>query len=369
VIVVMQAEATESDVEGVTAALGRHGLVTSVSRGQECTVVGAIGDVDAAGDLSHLEVLPGVERTMRISSPYKLVAAREGHTRSAVPVGSGHIGGKAFTLIAGPCAIETRDQAQEACAAAAAAGATVLRGDLYKHRTSPYAFQGLGPAGLDILAEQKERFGLPAIAEVLHPQDVDAIVDVVDVFRIGARNMQNFDLLRACSLTGKPVMLKRGLSASIEEWLLAAEYAASSWNLNIILCERGIRTFQTATRNTLDLSAVSVVQQRSHLPVIVDPSHGTGSRTLVAPMTLAAVAAGADGVMIDVHPHPEVARCDGPQALLPSELNILAKRMWELAAWMGRAPDVLPSQGGVLSGDPATSSTNYQSSVAGSPGR
>jgi 3-deoxy-7-phosphoheptulonate synthase len=344
VIVVMQPEATEFDVEGVTSALARYGLVTSVSRGQECTVIGAIGDVDAAGDLSHVAALPGVERTMRVSAPYKLVAAREGHTRSVIPVGSGSIGGSSFALIAGPCAIETREQAGEACAAAAAAGATVLRGDLYKHRSSPYAFQGLGPGGLEILAEQKTRFGLPVVIEILHPAEVEAVADIVDVFRIGARNLQNFDLLRACSLTGKPVMLKRGLSATIEEWLLAAEYAASSGNLNIILCERGIRTFETATRNTLDLSAVSVVQQRSHLPVIVDPSHGTGSRSLVAPMTLAAVAAGADGVMIDVHPHPETARCDGPQALLPSELLLLAARMWELASWMGReVPETKPA--------------------------
>ncbi len=335
-IVVMNPEATEAEIEGVAEALGRYGLATSVSRGQECAVVGAIGDVDAAGDLSQIAVLPGVERTVRVSAPYKLVASREGHRRSAIPVGNSFVGGRTFSLIAGPCAIETRDQAAEACAAAASAGATVLRGDLYKHRTSPYAFQGLGQAGIEILAEQKARFGLPAVVEVLHPQEVDALVDVVDVFRIGARNMQNFDLLRACALTGKPVMLKRGLSATIEEWLLAAEYAASSGNLDIILCERGIRTFESATRNTLDLSAVSVVQQRSHLPVIVDPSHSTGHRSLVAPMTLAAVAAGADGVMIDVHPHPETARCDGPQALLPEELATLADRMWELAAWMGR---------------------------------
>jgi 3-deoxy-7-phosphoheptulonate synthase len=349
VIVVMQPEASESDVQGVTEALARHGLVTSVSRGQECTVVGVIGDVDAAGDLSHLAALPGVERTMRVSAPYKLVAAREGHTRSQVPVGSGCIGGDAFALIAGPCAIETPAQAGEACAAAAAAGATMLRGDLYKHRTSPYAFQGLGRAGVEILVEQKARFGLPVVVEVLQPQDVEAVVDVVDAFRIGARNMQNFDLLRACSLTGKPVMLKRGLSATIEEWLLAAEYAASSGNLNIILCERGIRTFETATRNTLDLSAVSLVQQRSHLPVIVDPSHGTGARALVGPMTLAAVAAGADGVMIDVHPHPETARCDGAQALLPSELLMLAARMWELAAWMGRkVPERKPADSEIV---------------------
>jgi 3-deoxy-7-phosphoheptulonate synthase len=347
-IVVMQPEANEADIDGVTAALARHGLLPSVSRGAECTVIGVIGDVDAAGDLSQFSILPGVDKTVRISAPYKLVSSREGHRRSTVRVGPTSIGGKAFALIAGPCALETPEQAAEACEAAAKAGATVLRGDIYKHRTSPYAFQGLGASGLEILAEQKARFGLPVVAEVLHPQEVDAMVDVVDIFRIGARNMQNFDLLRACSLTGKAVMLKRGLSATIEEWLLAAEYAASSGNLDIILCERGIRTFETATRNTLDLSAVSVVQQRSHLPVIVDPSHGTGHRSLVAPMTLAAVAAGCDGIMIDVHAHPEQARCDGPQALLPDELSTLAERMWQLAAWMGR--DVPPGVGSVQPG-------------------
>jgi 3-deoxy-7-phosphoheptulonate synthase len=335
VIIVMKAAATEADIEGVATALAGRGLSASVSRGQECTVVGVIGDVDAAGDLSPLSVLSGVERTMRVSHPYKLVAARE-NQRSLVRVGPSFVGPPAFAFIAGPCAIESREQAAEACAAAAAAGATMLRGDLYKHRTSPYAFQGLGPEGLDILAEQKERFGLPVVVEVLHPQEIDDVVDVVDVFRVGARNMQNFDLLRACSLTGKPLMLKRGLSATIEEWLLAAEYAASSGNLDIILCERGIRTFETATRNTLDLSAVSLVQQRSHLPVIVDPSHSTGHRSLVAPMALAAVAAGADGIMIDVHPRPETALCDGPQALLPQEVVQLAARVRELATWMGR---------------------------------
>ena len=336
-IVVMQPEATEADIAGVTEVLTQHGLLTSVSQGQECTVIGAIGDIDAAGDLiSRVSLLGGVERTVRVSAPYKLVAAREGHRRSAVPVGDTFVGAPYFSLIAGPCAVETPSQTAEACAAAAAAGATMLRGDLYKHRTSPYAFQGLGAEGKHILAEEKARYGLPVVVEVLHPNEVDLVADVVDVFRIGARNMQNFDLLRACALTGKPVMLKRGLSATIEEWLLAAEYAASSGNQKIILCERGIRTFESATRNTLDLSAVAVVQQRSHLPVIVDPSHGTGSRTLVAPMTLAAVAAGADGIMIDVHARPETARCDGPQALLPDELATLADRMWELAAWMGR---------------------------------
>ncbi|HLJ08432.1 MAG TPA: 3-deoxy-7-phosphoheptulonate synthase, partial [Acidimicrobiia bacterium] len=207
-IVVMQSEATEADVEGVTEALSRHGLQPSVSRGAECTVIGAIGDVDAVGDLSVFSILPGVDKLVRISAPYKLVSSREGHRRSTIRVGPTLIGGTSFAFIAGPCAVETPEQAAEACEAAAKAGATVLRGDVYKHRTSPYAFQGLGAAGLEILAEQKARFGLPVVAEVLHPQEVDAMVDVVDIFRIGARNMQNFDLLRACSLTGKAVMLK-----------------------------------------------------------------------------------------------------------------------------------------------------------------
>src|SRR5437588_3138539 len=259
-IVVMQPGATEADIEAVTEALTRHGLLPSVSRGAECTVIGAIGDVDAVGDIAQFSLLPGVDKTVRISAPYKLVSSREGHRRSTIRVGATLIGGAAFAFIAGPCAVETPEQAAEACEAAAKAGATVLRGDVYKHRTSPYAFQGLGASGLEILAEQKARFGLPVVAEVLHPQEVDAMVDVVDIFRIGARNMQNFDLLRACSLTGKAVMLKRGLSATIEEWLLAAEYAARSCNLDIILSERGIRTIEPATPDTLDRAAARGVQ-------------------------------------------------------------------------------------------------------------
>src|SRR2546423_7921185 len=344
-IVVMQPEASEADIEGVTEAVTRHGLLPSVSRGAECTVIGAIGDVDAVGDIAQFSLLPGVDKTVRISAPYKLVSSREGHRRSTIRVGPALIGGTSFTFLAGPGAVETPEQAAEACEAAAKAGATILRGDVYKHRTSPYAFQGLGQAGLEILAEQKRRFGLPVVAEVLHPSEVEAMVDVVDIFRIGARNMQNFDLLRAASLTGKAVMLKRGLSATIEEWLLAAEYAASSGNLDIILCERGIRTFEPATRNTLDLSAVSVVQQRSHLPVVVDPSHGTGHRSLVAPLTLAAVAAGCDGVMVDVHPHPQQAKGDGAQALLPAALPPLAERVGPPAARMG--PGRPPAGGGL----------------------
>jgi 3-deoxy-7-phosphoheptulonate synthase len=271
--------------------------------------------------------------------PHPLVGGDDARARSLVRVGEHFVGAGMFTFIAGPCAVETPEQVVAACEAAVAAGATMLRGDLFKHRTSPYAFQGLGVEGLEPMAEQRARFGLPWVAEVLDVRQLEAVADVVDVVRVGARNMQNFDLLRACAQTGKPVMIKRGLAATVEEWLLAAEYVAHSGNLDIILCERGIRTFEPSTRNTLDLSAVVVAQERSHLPVIVDPSHGTGGRTLVAPMALAAVAAGADGIMIDVHANPAEARCDGPQALLPDEAIALGARLRELAAWTGRHVD------------------------------
>jgi 3-deoxy-7-phosphoheptulonate synthase len=337
VIVVMQAGAADGDIDAVQTALARAGLDSAVSRGHNLTVLGALGDVDAAGDLSHIAALAGVERTFRVSAPYKLVAARDGHPRSLVRVGTHFVGPGTFTLIAGPCAIESGAQAAAAYGAAARAGAAILRGDLFKHRSSPYAFQGLGREGIEIVREQKREHARPFVIEVLDVHDVATVAEVADVLRMGARNMQNFELLRECALTGKPVMLKRGLAATIEEWLLAAEYVAASGSLDIILCERGVRTFESATRNTLDLSAVAVVQARSHLPVIVDPSHATGSRALVAPMALAAVAAGADGVMLDVHPHPERALCDGPQAIATGELDALAARLHELAAWMGRA--------------------------------
>jgi 3-deoxy-7-phosphoheptulonate synthase len=271
-------------------------------------------------------------------TPHPLVAGGT-RARSLVRVGEHFVGAGTFSLVAGPCAVETPEQLAAACEAAVAAGATMLRGDLYKHRTSPYSFQGLAADGVAMVAEQRSRFGLPWVGEVLDVHHLDVVADVVDVLRVGARNMQNFDLLRACGQTGKPVMIKRGMSATVEEWLLAAEYVAHAGSLDIILCERGIRTFEPSTRNTLDLSAVAVAQQRSHLPVIVDPSHGTGERSLVAPMALAAVAAGADGIMVDVHAHPETARCDGPQALLPDEVAVLGARLRELAVWSGRQVD------------------------------
>ncbi|MBV8950149.1 MAG: 3-deoxy-7-phosphoheptulonate synthase [Actinobacteria bacterium] len=267
--------------------------------------------------------------------PYRLVASAA-RDRSDVIVGGTVIGPATFTIIAGACAVESASQLSDACDAARRAGARMLRGDLFKHRTSPYAFQGLGREGIAFVAEQRARCELPWVAEVLHPSDLEVVADAVDVIRVGARNMQNFELLKECARSGKPVMLKRGLSATVDEWLLAAEYVATAGTLEIVLCERGIRTFEPSTRNTLDLSAVAVAQRRSHLPVVVDPSHATGDRSLVAPMAMAAVAAGADGVMIDVHPRPATARCDGPQALLPGEIESLGAKLRDLARWMGR---------------------------------
>jgi 3-deoxy-7-phosphoheptulonate synthase len=282
-----------------------------------------------------MNVVTGPDGCGAISdSPYKLVAAQPHRGRSVVRAGDTHVGGGSeFMFIAGPCAVESAAQVEAACEAAVQAGATMLRGDLYKHRTSPYAFQGLGAAGAELIAEQRRRFGLPWVAEVLAPEHLEVVADIVDVVRIGTRNMQNFELLKECARSGKTVMLKRGLAATVDEWLLAAEYIATSGTLDIVLCERGIRTYETATRNTLDLSVVPLLKGKTHLPVVVDPSHGTGNRALVAPMALAAVAAGADGVMIDVHPHPDHARCDGPQALLPDETVALGRRLRELAHW------------------------------------
>ena len=257
---------------------------------------------------------------------------------STVLVGGVPIGPDTFTLIAGPCAVETPQQTLEAAEMAKAAGATLLRGGAYKPRTSPYAFQGLGEAGLKILADVREETGLPVVTEVVDAHDVDLVSSYADMLQVGTRNMQNFGLLQAVGQCGKPVMLKRGMQATIEEWLMAAEYIAQRGNLDIVLCERGIRTFETATRNTLDVSAVPVAHDLSHLPVIVDPSHSGGRRDLVVPLSRAAIAVGADGIIVDVHPHPEQALCDGPQALVDDDLRALAAAVRQLPPLLGRRP-------------------------------
>ena len=340
-VVVMSVEAEESDVRAVVERVEAAGGEAFVSRGVSRTVIGLVGDVEQFGSL-NLHAMRGVADVVRISVPYKLVSRENHPDRSVVRVGGVPIGPGTVTLIAGPCAVETADQTLQAARMAQAAGATLLRGGAFKPRTSPYAFQGLGEKGLRILADVRAETGLPIVTEVVDAHDVELVAAHADMLQVGTRNMQNFALLQAVGGVGKPVMLKRGMNATIEEWLMAAEYVAQRGNLDIVLCERGIRTFEKATRNTLDISAVPVAQRLSHLPVIVDPSHSGGSRDLVLPLTRAAVAVGADGVIIDVHPHPETALCDGPQALVDGDLRELAKLMRDLPPIVGRTLTAAP---------------------------
>lgn len=338
-VVVMSPDATDADIEAVVARVSDAGGEAFVSRGETQTIVGLIGDIERFLDL-NLTGLTGVAEVVRVSTPYKLVSRLHHPTMSTVYVGRTRvpIGPDTFTLIAGPCAVETPEQTLEAAQMAKAAGATLLRGGAYKPRTSPYAFQGLGEAGLRILADVREQTGLPVVTEIVDAHDVDVVSEYADMLQIGTRNMQNFALLQAVGAVGKPVMIKRGMSATIEEWLMAAEYVAQRGNLDIVLCERGIRTFETATRNTLDVAAVAVAHGLSHLPVVVDPSHSGGRRDLVVPLSRAAIAVGADGIIVDVHPHPETALCDGPQALVNGDLRALAAAVRQLPPLLGRRP-------------------------------
>ncbi len=340
-VVVMAPEATEADIDAVVARVTGAGGEAFVSRGETRTIVGLVGDVDLFSSL-ELRALRGVSDVMRISVPYKLVAREHHPQMTTVWVGpESHrvpIGPDTFTLIAGPCAVETADQTLAAAQMAAAAGATLLRGGAFKPRTSPYAFQGLGEAGLRILAEVRAETGLPVVTEVVDAHDVELVASYADMLQVGTRNAQNFGLLQAVGEVGKPVMLKRGMSSTIEEWLMAAEYVAQRGNLDIVLCERGIRTFETATRNTLDISAVPIAHDLSHLPIVVDPSHSGGRRELVVPLSRAAIAVGADGIIVDVHPTPDTALCDGPQALVNGDLRALAAAVRQLPPMLGRRP-------------------------------
>ncbi|HEV2890115.1 MAG TPA: 3-deoxy-7-phosphoheptulonate synthase [Frankiaceae bacterium] len=341
-VVVMKPGAASSDVDAVVQVVSEAGGSAFVSRGVTRTIVGLVGDV-ALFQTLNLGALPGVQDVIRISQPYKLVSRDSHPTPSTVLVGGVPIGPETAVLIAGPCAVETPEQTLGAAVMAKRAGAALLRGGAYKPRTSPYAFQGLGEAGLKILAEVRDEVGLPVVTEVVEAADVDLVASYADMLQIGTRNMQNFSLLQAAGSCGKPVLLKRGLTATIEEWLMAAEYIAQRGNLHVVLCERGIRTFETSTRNTLDVSAVPLVHSLSHLPVIVDPSHAAGRRDLVVPLARAALAAGADGVIVDVHPQPETALCDGPQALMDPDLAELAEAMRTLPPLLGRRPATVPA--------------------------
>ncbi|TYB67777.1 3-deoxy-7-phosphoheptulonate synthase [Nonomuraea sp. PA05] len=334
-VIVMGPEATAADIESIVSVVEAAGVEAFVSRGVRRTIVGLVGDVTQL-DAASLRGMAGVRDVMRVSTPYKLVSRENHPERSTVHVGGVPIGPDTVTLIAGPCAVETPEQTLAAARMAQTAGAVLLRGGAFKPRTSPYAFQGLGEKGLRILADVREETGLPIVTEVVDARDVATVASYADMLQVGTRNMQNFALLQEVGAAGKPVMLKRGMTATIEEWLMAAEYIAQRGNLDIVLCERGVRTYETATRNTLDVSAVPVAQRLSHLPVIIDPSHSGGRRDLVLPLTRAAIAVGADGVIIDVHPQPEQALCDGPQALVDADLGELAQVMTDFPALLGK---------------------------------
>ena len=314
-MIVMQEGATDEQVRHVVERIEQAGARAHPSRGEFVTVIGAIGDDREIVASLQLEGEPGVEKVVPILKPYKLVSSEFRGRDQVVEVAGRPIGGGHFALIAGPCAVESREQTFASARACKAAGANFLRGGAYKPRTSPYAFSGLGKAGLEILAEAREETGMPIVTELMDARQLEDVLEVADMIQLGARNMQNFDLLREVGRTSTPVLLKRGMAATVEEWLLSAEYIAREGNGAIVLCERGIRTFETATRSTLDISAVPVAKQHSGLPVIVDPSHAAGKRDLILPMARAAVVAGADGLIVEVHPAPEHALCDGPQAL------------------------------------------------------
>ena len=321
-LVVMRDHATTAEIDHVVHHLHEAGAEAHLSAGEVKTIIGVIGDREVIYSL-EMEGLPGVEQVIRVLKPYKLVSRDFQPDDTVVTVKGSSIGGGALALIAGPCSIESEEQVMRTAEAVKAAGATMLRGGAYKPRSSPYAFQGMGEEGLRLLAEAGRMTGLPVVTEVLDVRDAEKVASYADVLQVGARNMQNFMMLEELGRMQRPILLKRGLSATIEELLSAAEYILKGGNRDLILCERGIRTFETYTRNSLDLAAVAALKQLTHLPVIVDPSHATGRRDLVAPMSRAALASGADGLMVEVHIDPEHARCDGPQSLTPDEFSAL----------------------------------------------
>lgn len=337
-IIVMRSDAEDSHIEAVLDRLAEYDLKGHMSEGEERTIIGVVGAAIPPTLREELEYFTGVTKVVRVSSPYKLTG-REFHPMdTTVDVCGITVGANASCIvIAGPCSVESEEQIMTTARAVREAGATMLRGGAFKPRSSPYAFRGLGEEGLRLLAVAREETGLPIVTEVMTPSDVDMVGRYADVFQIGARNMQNYQLLEEVGRTHKPVLLKRGLSATIEEWLLSAEYIVAQGNSNVILCERGIRTFETATRNTMDLNAVAYVKRRSHLPVIVDPSHGTGKWYLVQPLSLAAIAVGGDGVMVEVHPDPDRARSDGSQSLTLENFSMMMPRLEAVATAMGRS--------------------------------
>ncbi|WP_153506178.1 3-deoxy-7-phosphoheptulonate synthase [Cumulibacter manganitolerans] len=338
-VIVLSPGADQDAIDEIVQVVEDAGGEAFISKGVSRTIIGVVGN---AGVLEALEAKDltqhsGVHEVFRITTPYKLVSKENHSHTSTVMVGDVPIGPSTVTLIAGPCAVETPEQTLEGARLAVTAGGTILRGGAFKPRTSPYAFQGLGVEGLRILQEVGREVGMPVVTEVVDAADVDVVAQHADMLQIGTRNMQNFALLQAAGSVGKPVLLKRGLTSTYDEWFMAAEYIAQRGNLNIVLCERGIRTFEPSVRNTLDVTAVPVVHDMTHLPVIVDPSHAAGRRDLVVPLARAGLAAGADGLIVDVHARPEEALCDGPQALFGDSLTELSKVMATFPALLGRS--------------------------------
>jgi 3-deoxy-7-phosphoheptulonate synthase len=334
-IIVLKTGATEEQIKHVADKLTEYGFQTHISKGTERTIIGAIGDERALRD-KPLSAFPGVEKVLPIVKPYKLVSNDFKQEPTIIDIKGIKIGGGNLAVMAGPCSVENRDMLMAIASRVRKAGANILRGGAFKPRSSPYAFQGLGVEGLKYLREAADENGMLVVTEMMDPRDMDEILKYTDIIQIGARNMQNFRLLKELGTIKTPVMLKRGICATIKEFLMAAEYIAAGGNYEIILCERGIRTYETETRNTLDLSAVPVVQSCTHLPIVVDPSHGTGRRDCILPMAQAAVAAGADGIMVEVHNCPEEAMSDGDQSILPDDFDILMKRVKIFAETIGK---------------------------------
>ncbi|SBW11151.1 Phospho-2-dehydro-3-deoxyheptonate aldolase [uncultured Eubacteriales bacterium] len=334
-VVIMKPGTRKEDIDALAAKFEEQGLQVGITNGIGCSILGLVGDTTAL-DIDKISIEPQVERVMRVQEPYKKANRKFHPEDSIVRVNNAVIGGGNFGVIAGPCSVESEEQITSIARDVQKSGASMLRGGAFKPRTSPYSFQGMGTPGLDLLVEARAATGLPIVSEIMAPKYVEVFEEKVDLVQIGARNMQNFDLLKEVGKMTKPVLLKRGLANSYEEWIMSAEYIMSEGNENVILCERGIRTFETYTRNTLDVSAIPAVRKMSHLPIIVDPSHAAGMSWMVEPLAMAAIAAGADGLIIEVHNDPPHAKSDGQQSLTPAQFDILMRKMGVLVDLMGR---------------------------------
>ena len=334
-VVIMKPGTRKEDIDALAASFEAQGLGVGITNGVGCTILGLVGDTTAV-DMDKISINPNVERVMRVQEPYKKANRKFHPEDTVVTVGNAKIGGGNFSVIAGPCSVESEEQICAVAEDVKRSGAAMLRGGAFKPRTSPYSFQGMGTPGLDLLVEARAQTGLPIVTEIMDPRMAELFEERVDVVQVGARNMQNFELLKEVGKMSKPILLKRGLSNTYEEWIMSAEYIMAAGNENVILCERGIRTFETYTRNTLDVSAIPAIKQMSHLPVIVDPSHAAGMYWMVEPLALAAVAAGADGLIIEVHNDPAHAKCDGQQSLTPKKFDDLMGKVGALVNMMGK---------------------------------